>query len=326
MKPVRPLLSALAALALLALCSALAAAAPPTPVGNAPRDSGIVTPPIPLPLPYTTGIRLDPAAPCLGKPAALLLDGEFPDACGRVVSAQVIDPNHVALTLDIHPPAVVCAMVPTAWHQRFDLGVLPAGGGSVEVAMTVRDSPNAGTYQKAVPYVVVPCDSTFPPALGPYVERLYTDPAVPCAGRPVNVVVEGEFPDACGRVLPDSGDLSLRITVLPPPGGACALVVTPWRKVFPMGVMAAGNYQVSIQEQVLDGPHQGTYALALGWQTVPCDSQPPGVAFLEHVFIGWPVQTVPDVGRICPNDSFPVALSGHLPDGCWSLDHIDVAP
>ncbi|HVP38971.1 MAG TPA: FlgD immunoglobulin-like domain containing protein, partial [Candidatus Saccharimonadales bacterium] len=99
-------------------------------------------------------------------------------------------------------------------------------------------------------------------------------------------------------------------------------------KVFPMGIMAAGNYQVSIQEQVLDGPHQGTYALALGWQVLSCDTtvKPPGLPFVEHVVIGWPASTAPPEGRICPNDSFPVSLSGYLPAGCWGLERVELVP
>jgi len=155
-------------------------------------------------LPFVNGAATDPRRPCAEKPTTLVLFGEFRDGCGRVVETRVIDPGHVALTLDLHPdPAVACPTVITPWKAAFPLGHLEPGGHRVEVELTVR-GPATQTYRGIFDFrVAEACDPPPPPGL-PYVDAVRIGPKALCGfdqpicpNDSIQVLVQGQFPDNC---------------------------------------------------------------------------------------------------------------------------------
>ncbi|TMQ69174.1 MAG: T9SS type A sorting domain-containing protein, partial [Candidatus Eisenbacteria bacterium] len=75
-------------------------------------------------------------------PTTLVLFGWFPYRCGYT-SDPSVGGRQVSLTLN---PSTVCSPIDSVvtWHQTFDLGTLPAGPQTFDIALGVVDDPRTG--------------------------------------------------------------------------------------------------------------------------------------------------------------------------------------
>ena len=188
-------------------------------------------PPVPLPLPYTTEIRIGPpplctACPpriCPGAPIPFHVAGAFPDGCFHFRGLELLpsplasprpEPPIVRLDVDDRNCGV-CTMDVPPWSADTALAGLPPGTYTLMLQMMVRsacDSAHADTtiYRESRSFTVQ--DSCFeppPPGPLPFVTRVQVGPPPPCAdcppricpAAPISVRVAGTLPSNCYRLL-----------------------------------------------------------------------------------------------------------------------------
>lgn len=175
-----------------------------------------------------------------------------------------------------------------------------------------------------------------PPPL-PFVHEIGTEPAAPCAGRPVTLILKGVFNDGCGRVVDartlDSGrvEVTLKVGVLP--DTVCTGALEPWRLGIPLGPLAAGRHRTAITVHLIRPDSTGTalerrtyhswhdFAVA----TVCPPAPPPGpLPYVESIVIGRPTPCGPVPP--CAGDSIRVRVSGTFPDNCRHLRRVELVP
>ncbi|MBI5837450.1 MAG: hypothetical protein HZB25_09415 [Candidatus Eisenbacteria bacterium] len=375
MKSNHPVVSARGLRARMSLCAlvavlawaafAMPAAAQVT--GPAPGDTGIIGPPAPPPppLPYVLGIYMDPPQPCAGRPTRLVLLGEFPDQCGRVVSASPPGAMPLTVTVSVAPfgDSAGCATMMKSWRQGFDLPTMNAGTFTVKLVEVVLDGPRQGTYETMHTFFVSPaCDSTIPPPPVPtpgplpFVENVRigwpspVDPTVPtvCPGDSFPVYVDGHFNDGCWSLERIELQTVLcfaapclpivRVIVRRDQGGACPLWLKPFAgQVFFPG-LPPGRYQLPMQlvmrfpsaAGVVESVFTAGFAFAV---SKSCDSTvvptpPPSgpLPYVDQVVIGPEFTDYMNAGCVAAGDSIPVLIRGTFPHSCISLRRVDVIP
>ncbi len=307
--------------------------------GSTPGDSGFVGPPIPAPWP-NPGIL--PPAPCVIDSVFVQVMGYEATPCDSFMGAEVVGPSSVRVRNQVYSDRQ-CLIGPFKFYPiRLNMGRFPAGEQGITinretlVISSRGDSAYAVNVGEKLPfYVSASCSLDTvpppppPPSALPYVYRIFTDPAAPCAGQPVSMVMEGSFNDGCGELiqasLGDSGGARLVLDVNPSGSGACPTYMKPWRAVFPLGRMLSGTYSLRINERVLhDSQHQGLYSDVFSFKvTEYCDSVPPPPGILPYVdaiVIGQPTPCGPvSMNQICPGDSITVQVYGTFPTTCYSL-------
>jgi len=139
-------------------------------------------PPPPAP-PLVTGWTTDPSPATTGRAVSLIVAGYSPFPCATITSASVIDTSHVALTLS----EGACADTSLGWSHTFDLGMVPAGGHLIDLAVTlVRDTSSVTTH---VPVGIMVYGPSFEPPPPPD-DSLVT---VMSPGRPNPFASESHF-------------------------------------------------------------------------------------------------------------------------------------
>jgi hypothetical protein len=292
------------------------------------------------------------------------VEGHFPDACWdlqrlelRTVECFAPCPPVVRVVVR-RTGAGACATLWKPFSGEVRLGGLPAGNQSLVVELVEEyASADSGVVQPVAllagaasfPFVVqAGCDSTVPPPNPlPFVAHVLIgtpSPADPealrvCAGQRYPVAIDGYFPDGCwnlervemqGIACFTTPCLPLvRVVVRHTGGGACPTYMKPFSGTVTLPGLEAGDYSqtVEVVQLAADGSQIGQPAVA-GFPfrvEAACDSVlPPALPFVEHVTIGTPSQQVPGLTHLCPDQSFPVYLDGHFPDGCWNLERVEL--
>src|SRR6185312_16634645 len=89
-------------------------------------------------LPYVTRISTLPESACAQTTTHLVIDGLFPDGCGRVLGTEQFGAERVVVNLrPVATQDTACVTVLQPWRREFDLGQLPAGDRSVDVEIRV---------------------------------------------------------------------------------------------------------------------------------------------------------------------------------------------
>src|SRR5262245_13736684 len=169
-------------------------------------------------IPDTTGIlttwTIEPQSPCSTDSVFLVVRGFVSTPCMWFLGAGGGDPNnptHVQILVREYSN-VRCFAAPNQFYRvPVKLGVFPPGTHALDIAITTQYVENDSTSarEETVHYLdhfVV--DSLChepppppPPTPLPYVDRIETDPPVPCAGRATSLILKGHFPDACSQVI-----------------------------------------------------------------------------------------------------------------------------
>jgi hypothetical protein len=243
---------------------------------NVTSDCGPVPPPQPGPLPYVNSITTDPEHPCATQPTTLVVAGLLPATCGQVIDSQVIDSEHVTLTLKPYVLAdTACSALLMPWQVRFPLGTVAAGVHRTEIAlvMLVPDSTRTTFerrffYQTHEFWVNDICDSlpTPPPGPLPYVTEILVggrtpcNPSLICPDDSISVRILGMFPSDCFsfrkiEVIPSP------LTVVPPlpptvrvivdDGGClgrpCSRQPVPWTAAAELPAWPPGAYPLTVE-------------------------------------------------------------------------------
>lgn len=165
----------------------------------------------------------------------------------------------------------------------------------------------------------------------PYVSDVHIEPAVPCPGQPVHLVVRGEFPNSCGRVLrTDPDSLTIFVRTAHPECGDCLAVPVPWSVDFDLGVMAAGHFAVRLTMVEIDStcnlpPRVTEHEATIAFDVAPTCPQGDPMRYVDMVSITTGVTSGnPANDRICPGDSLLVQLGGRFPDDCHRLRRVEL--
>lgn len=227
-------------------------------------------------LPYVNSIATDPEYPCTTRPTTLVVGGLLPSTCGEVIDSQVIDSEHVTLTLKPYVLAdTACGLALKPWEVRFPLGLLPAGVHRTEIeeVVLVPDSTRTGFERRFYHrthefWVSDSCDTVPSPHPGPlpYVSEILVvgpemcNPSRICPGDSISVRILGGFPSDCFsvrrvEVIPSP------VTVVPPlpptvrvivdDGGClgriCVPGPVPWTAVAMLPPWPAGAYPLTVE-------------------------------------------------------------------------------
>lgn len=253
-------------------------------------------PPQPGPLPYVNSIGTDPGQPCAARPTTLVVGGLLPATCGEVIDSQVIDSEHVTLTLKPYVlPDTACGTALKPWEVRFPLGMLASGVHRTEIAlvMLVPDSTRTTFerrffYQTHEFWVNDFCDSfpTPPPGPLPYVTeilvggRTLCNPSLICPGDSISVRILGTFPNDCFSFR--------RIEVIPSPASVFPPLPPTVRVIVDDGGCLGRPCLVQpvrwTAAAMLPPWPPGAYPLAVELARVTCsDTYPPGDLFSTTV-------------------------------------------
>ncbi|HYM81904.1 MAG TPA: FlgD immunoglobulin-like domain containing protein [Candidatus Limnocylindria bacterium] len=165
----------------------------------------------------------------------------------------------------------------------------------------------------------------------PYVTRISTIPEPPCPQQSVTLVIEGEFPDACGRVVDAQGPpVVLTLKPFAQSDTACAAVITPWRREFDLGHFAAGTHSITIEVRVVPrDPSQPVevHRDRFTFEVRPDCNLPPGpLPHVDTIAIG-PLPHCSVVDRlVCPDESIAVCVQGRFPSDCYRLLRVELLP
>jgi hypothetical protein len=282
---------------------------------------------------------LVPATPCVRDSVTLTVMGFHDTPCDSFIGVDKLSQSHVRVRSLVRD-GYACLVAPIPYPIRMPLGLFAAGAQTIDIEYEIVHLAQGGaaTYFEYRHTMVDFQVSSDCPAHGPlpYVHAIVTDPPQPCAQKPTTLILEGVFNDGCGRVIDQSAPgapLELTIKVATGPDTACTQALVPWRVEFPLGFLAAGNYQVTITLHVIEqdptGPglvrrtYYGTHGFFVA---ASCDPYPtPGpLPYVNSIFVGKPGTC--DDARPCPSDSILVRVQGAFPSNCFSFRRIELVP
>jgi len=328
-------------IAVLAACAfALTApAAHPSAAGPVPDTTGLLTP-----------WRIEPANPCVIDSVFMIVRGFVATPCDSFLGAEAIDPLHVRIRTQVYMDRACFAAPFIFYPVPVALGRFPAGPqmGLVDVeTIKIRQDGSTTTATQQFRFDFTVADSCPgaplpPPELPPFVRSIGIDPEQPCNDRPTSLVVRGEFPDGCGRVVDsfviDPGHVELTLKPYVLADTACTLAPVPWKVAFDLGVLPAGAHRTDITVVVLfpDSTGTGFEHRVYGsshqfWVYGACDSVPPPpppgtLPYVTNIEIGRGAACSPDDRRVCPGESLQVTIRGVFPHDCFSFRRIVLIP
>lgn len=284
------------------------------------------------------GWSLAPGAPCTEDSITLTVMGFYDTPCDSFIGVEKLDPLHVRVRALVRD-GYACFVAPIPYPIRVPLGRLPAGPKTLDIEYETvhlaEDGSLTSEFRHTPVNFVVTADCPTSPGPMPWVRQIYTKPEIPCAQQPTSLVMEGLFPDGCGKVIgqsPPGAPIELTIKVATGMDTACTLAQVPWRVEFPLGSLAAGHQEVAItlhvitRDPVIPGglirtTYHGTHGFVVADS---CDTLPPPgpLPYVTSILVTRPRPC--DLGPPCPRDSALVLVNGWFPSPCYSFQSIEL--